>query len=100
MEIILDDRIYYNIQEYCDFNQIDVNEYITDCIIKQFNIDRFGDLNEIIKKQKNNEIVKEDNINEIIETKIEIINTNVNDVPNTEVVKEIKKPTKRTLKTK
>ena len=48
MEININDRLYFNIQEYCKYNEIDDNEYINDCIVKQFNIDKFGDLNEIL----------------------------------------------------
>ena len=64
MEININDRLYFNIQEYCKYNEIDDNEYINDCIVKQFNIDKFGDLNEILG---NKEEKKEKETNKFVE---------------------------------
>lgn len=52
MEIKIEDRLYINIQDYCKHNEIDENEYIIDCIVKQFNVDKFGDLNDILNGKK------------------------------------------------
>ena len=52
MEIKIEDRLYINIKDYCKHNEIDENEYIIDCIVKQFNVDKFGDLNDILNGKK------------------------------------------------
>lgn len=54
MEHYIEDNLHYKIQDYCEFNHLDMNEYINDCIVKQFNIDRYGDLNDIIGNNKEN----------------------------------------------
>lgn len=51
MEIILEDKFYYKIVNYCEHNHFEINEYIEDCIAKQFNIDRYGDLNQLVNPQ-------------------------------------------------
>ena len=57
MEHYIEDSLHYKIQDYCAYNKLDLNEYINDCIVKQFNIDRYGDLNVIIgnKEEKKQE---------------------------------------------
>ena len=57
MEHYIEDSLHYKIQDYCVYNKLDLNEYINDCIVKQFNIDRYGDLNVIIgnKEEKRQE---------------------------------------------
>lgn len=56
MEYYIEDKLYYKIQDYCEYNSIDLNEYVNDCIVKQFNIDRYGDLNEILDGKKDEKI--------------------------------------------
>ena len=42
-------RLEEDIRQWCDANGVtDVDAYITECVEKQFNIDRYGDLNVIM----------------------------------------------------
>ena len=70
MVVKIEDRLSYNIQDYCKLNEIDENEYIIDCIVKQFNIDKFGDLNEIIGDKNNKK--EEIPINKFIDLEFDI----------------------------
>ena len=117
-EIEIIDRIYYNIEDFCNANGKDITEYMADAVIERYNLDKYGDLNDkIIKKgpvkklsaKKVNKKIEEPVIVEKnIETEIvkpiteekneplEVIET-----PSTvEVVEEKPKRTRRTLKTK
>lgn len=67
IEIEIDDWIYNRIKDFCMINKIDTSEYISEIIIEKYNIDKYGDLNEKIKKvesetnmplKEKNEIIK------------------------------------------
>lgn len=54
----LPERLENSIRQWCDANGIsDIEGYISECVEKQFNIDRYGDLNVIlgITPQKSDE---------------------------------------------
>lgn len=51
IRINIDDRIYNNLKEYCDYNKLKINKYITDCIEKALYIDKYGDLNTIFNSE-------------------------------------------------
>lgn len=55
MEFYIEDNLHYKLQDYCNYNDLDLTDYINDCIVKQFNIDRYGDLNEIIENKNKKE---------------------------------------------
>lgn len=62
MEITIDivNRTYEQIKEMCDFNGIAVERYVLDCVLDNFNIMKYGDLNEKFKpKEEVKAIVKE-----------------------------------------
>lgn len=54
MEITIDivDRNYHQIKEFCDFNQIKIEDYIVQCVEDDFFIRKYGDLNEKFKQPK------------------------------------------------
>lgn len=41
----LSDKLEREIREFCKMNDLQLGEYIGTCIEKQFNLDRYGDLN-------------------------------------------------------
>jgi len=55
MEISIDipDKIYAEIKEMCEYNSIGVDDYIFNCTLDNFNIMKYGDLNEKIMKKEN-----------------------------------------------
>lgn len=66
MEHYIEDNLHYKIQDYCEYNKLDLYDYINDCIVKQFNIDRYGDLNVIIgNKEEKRQEEKEFILNEV-----------------------------------
>lgn len=60
MDFTINEKLYYKLSDFCEYNQLDFNDYVEECIVKQFNIDRYGDLNDIF--QHNEEI---DAVNEV-----------------------------------
>lgn len=52
IEIDLPKRTIDAIIQYCEINKLTLVEYISDCVAKQNNIDRYGDLNTLIIKNK------------------------------------------------
>lgn len=46
----INDRLFYDIQEYCDKNDLDMREYLVELIEERHMINKYGDLNEIIPK--------------------------------------------------
>ena len=46
----INDRLFYDIQEYCDKNDLDMMEYLVELIEERHMINKYGDLNEIIPK--------------------------------------------------
>ena len=50
IEIDLPKRTIDAIIQYCEINKLTLVEYISDCLAKQNNIDRYGDLNTLIIK--------------------------------------------------
>ena len=61
MNITIDiiDRVYKQIKEMCDYNNISVEKYIVDCVMDNFNILKYGDLNEKINPKEKEEKVEE-----------------------------------------
>lgn len=49
--INIDDRTGNAIKDFCKANNVKQNDYLTGIIEKQFNIDRFGDLNDLLAKK-------------------------------------------------
>lgn len=79
MEITIDiiDRNYSQIKEFCDFNNIKVEDYIVQCVEDDFFTRKYGDLNEKLNKSKYEEKYTEllgKKINELSENKKEIEN--------------------------
>lgn len=66
MEFCIDDDLYNKVEDYCLRNTIDINEYLNDCIVKQFNIDKYGDLNVIIDNKFKKDIKENFTIKEIL----------------------------------
>lgn len=46
----INDRLFYDIQEYCNKNDLDMREYLVELIEERHMINKYGDLNEIIPK--------------------------------------------------
>lgn len=46
----INDRLYYDIDDYCYKNDIDMREYLVELIEAQHMINKYGDLNEILPK--------------------------------------------------
>ena len=44
----INDRLFYDIQEYCNKNDLDMREYLVELIEERHMINKYGDLNEII----------------------------------------------------
>lgn len=65
IKIDIPKRVIDAVEEYCRLNNIELNEYIADCITKQNGIDRYGDLNNLIHKtiEKEPEIVNHYEVN-------------------------------------
>ena len=118
IEVEIIDRIYHNIEDFCEANGFDVNEYVLNAIVERYNIDKYGDLNEKLvskveekkkPKVKIEEKVpildelpqedKKDEIKEVIVTKEED-KKDITVLPETEKKEEKPKRTRRTLKTK
>ena len=95
--INIDERTGNAIREFCKANNLKQNQYLVDIIEKQFSIDRFGDLNELlVKKEKPKQVqlteVKTDEPKQPHSDTI-VKETRIEDKPTP-------KPRKRTLQTK
>lgn len=42
--VITDDKLFYNITEYCSLNGLKIGEFVTDMLKKQFAIEQYGDV--------------------------------------------------------
>lgn len=95
--INIDERTGAAIREFCKANNLKQNEYLVGIIEKQFNIDRFGDLNEILKPKEKPKSVK---MTEVKPTEVHEPNKSdgVKEAPKIEEVKP--KPKKRVISTK
>lgn len=51
LTIEVDDKLGEKIKSFCKLNGLTYSQYLSDIIEKQFNVDRFGDLNDKIKKK-------------------------------------------------
>ena len=95
--INIDERTGNAIREFCKANNLKQNQYLVDIIEKQFSIDRFGDLNELlVKKEKPKQVqMTEVKTDEPKQTHSDTIvkETHIEDKP-------MPKPRKRTLQTK
>lgn len=65
IKIDIPKRVIDAVKEYCSLNNLDMNEYIADCVVKQNGIDRYGDLNNLIHKsiEKEPEIINHYEVN-------------------------------------
>ena len=54
VEII--DRNYEQIKEFCNFNKIEIEDYIVQCVEDDFFTRKYGDLNEKIHKNENKKV--------------------------------------------
>lgn len=65
IKIDMPKRVIEAVEEYCRLNNIELNEYIADCVTKQNGIDRYGDLNNLIHKtiEKEPEIINHYEVN-------------------------------------
>lgn len=52
MELTIDipDRTYTNLKSFCEANGTEIAVYVVSAINERFSLDRFGDMNEMIKK--------------------------------------------------
>lgn len=50
--IEVEDKLGENIKRFCKLNNLTYTEYLSRIIEEKFNIDRFGDLNEKVSKNK------------------------------------------------
>ena len=41
VEIEIIDRVYYNIEDFCEVNGLDVREYMSNAITERYNLDKF-----------------------------------------------------------
>lgn len=124
LSIEVDYRFYSDIENYCNRNNISMQDYLFNIIEERHSINKFGDLNEIIPKvieestvevkkrgrpkKKNEEVATEEKIDEpkIVKStvikQVEIVDSKKDDIKE-DVQKDIVvKPTvkrKRTLKT-
>ncbi len=100
--INIDERTGTAIRDFCKANNLRQNQYLVDIIERQFNIDRFGDMNDIVggnKKPKPTPIKMEKVAEpEQISKNTGIQNTEAHE--NTEMLAEKRKTVKRILKTK
>lgn len=74
MQVILDipDKVYNEIMDMCSYNDIVFDDYALDCILDNFNLMKYSDLNEklgIVKEQKVEPPKVEEKPNEVIEKK-------------------------------
>ena len=80
------------IKQYCEMNNLILKEYISNCIVTQNNIDRYGDLNKKYgddNKVSEVEKKKEEKINDYtIEYKPKVLETNENSMQKKEEKKE------------
>ena len=80
------------IKQYCEMNNLILEEYISNCIVTQNNIDRYGDLNKKYgddNKVSEVEKKKEEKINDYtIEYKPKVLETNENSMQKKEEKKE------------
>ena len=100
--ITIDDRTGNAIKDFCKANNVKQNDYLTNIIEKQFNIDRFGDMNEMIKPKPQKQIMKKVEMAEVrVESNKEPKEEN-NSIQQKSISLENNdnKPKKRTLKTK
>lgn len=111
VEIDIIDRVFRNIEDFCETNGLDINEYMSNAVMERYNLDKYGDLNDkLVKKEDVKEVVKpviiEEKTEEIVEEPVKVsVEEKPVDIPvKTEeaVIVQDDKPKrkKRTLKTK
>lgn len=80
IKIVIPKRSMDAIKQYCEMNNLILEEYISYCIVTQNNIDRYGDLNKKYGNDNKVSEVKEKNEEKIndytIEYKPEVFETN------------------------
>lgn len=66
MQITIDiiDRNYDQIKEFCEFNNIKVEDYIVQCVEDDFFTRKYGDLNEKIRSKEQDQKIEEKPITE------------------------------------
>ena len=100
LTIEIDDKLGEKIKQFCKLNNITYSKYLVGIIEEKFNCDRFGDLNEKLKKKRPQE--EKPKLVKVEETPVEVEPV-VEEVK--QVVEEVKEETKtkrqtRQLKTK
>ena len=128
VEIEIIDRVYHNIEDFCNVNGLNIKEYMSDAITEKYNLDRYGDLNEKLtkkeeKKPSTRSTKKEEKIDNPKPSETEETKSNITDelipvkpmkepsglsrVVKMDVIEDVKdtteeksKRTRRTLKTK
>lgn len=111
VEININKRIWGNIIQYCEANGLNIEEYASECLEKQNNIDRYGDLNalrtviktEIPQKEEENSYNvehKPKNAQEVVENAEKPVEETTTTEHKPENVVEVKRKRRRTLKTK
>lgn len=79
VEIEIKDRDYNNIVKFCQVNNLNLNSYMCENILKGFNIDRYGDLNKPVEQPEdlfNYVTVKECKISEDRKSLVILFNDN------------------------
>lgn len=91
------DNLYRSLKEFCEYNSLDIDEYVQNCVEKQLNIDKFGDLNEILNAKPAVIEKPKDDVKEVPEKVVKetTIKEETIDVPEPK-----KKIIRRTLKAK
>lgn len=69
-------RAMDTIRQYCSINNLNLEEYLSDCIVTQNNIDRYGDLNHKYNKTVEIKSIPKEEINHyVVNHKVETIKT-------------------------
>lgn len=95
LEIDLNERLFKNILNYCEVNNLDVNDYVASIISNGFYTDTWGDMNQMLNKptevveEKKQDIIQEKE-NKLSATIIEKVPQDENNVsqPKTNVRKK------------
>lgn len=80
--IEIDNRLYKNIEGWCEVNGIDIGQYITKALTERITLDKYGDLNDKIIV-KHDESVKEEEAEKPVVKTVEM-----KGVPNPEPIVE------------
>lgn len=103
LTIEIDDKLGEKIKQFCKLNNITYSKYLVGIIEEKFNCDRFGDLNEKLKKKKPQEekpkLVRVEEAPVEVDTVADDIKEKTVEASEVNEIKTVKKQT-RQLKTK